>query len=76
MKLKKTRIGPERRRLGPGFALSLGRLLAAAGPALVGAMVLLTGSYPAAISVMSLIYLIGVPFVLMARETAGQPPPA
>ncbi len=61
------------RSFGAGFAFSLGRLLAAAGPSIVGAAVLLTGSYPAAITVISFIYLIGVPFVLIGRETAGQP---
>ncbi len=64
------------RSFGSGFAFSLGRLLAAIGPSLVGAAVLLTGSYPAAITLISFIYLIGVPFVWMASETAGQPLPA
>lgn len=64
------------RSFGSGFAFSLGRLLAAVGPTLVGAAVLLTGSYPAAITVISFIYLIGVPFVLMGSETAGRPLPA
>ncbi|MDQ2802534.1 MAG: MFS transporter [Pseudomonadota bacterium] len=64
------------RGFGSGFAFSLGRLLAAVGPSLVGAAVLLTGSYPAAITVISFIYLIGVPLVLMGPETAGRPLPA
>jgi cyanate permease len=64
------------RSFGSGFAFSLGRLLAAMGPTLVGATVLLTGSYPAAITVISFIYLLGVPFVLMGTETAGKPLPA
>jgi len=59
-----------------GFAFSLGRLLAAVGPTLVGAAVRLTGSYPAAITVISFISPIGVPFVLMGTETAGKPLPA
>jgi MFS family permease len=61
------------RSFGSGFAFSLGRLLAAVGPSLVGAAVLFTGSYPAAITLISSIYLIGVPFVLMGSETAGRP---
>ena len=64
------------RSFGAGFAFSLGRLLAAAGPSIVGTAVLLTGSYPAAITAVSFIYLIGVPLVLIARETAGQTLPA
>jgi MFS family permease len=61
---------------GAGFAFSLGRLLAAAGPSLVGAAVLLTGSYPAAITAISFIYLIGLPFIAMGTETANRPLPA
>ncbi len=61
---------------GSGFAFSLGRLLAAVGPSLVGAAVFLTGSYPAAIAVISFIYLIGLPFIAMGTETANQPLPA
>ena len=61
------------RSFGSGFAFSLGRLLAAAGPSIVGAAVLLTGSYPAAITMISFIYLLGVPLVLMGPETAGRP---
>ncbi len=64
------------RGFGSGFAFSLGRLLAAVGPSIVGAAVLLTGSYPAAITVTSFIYLIGVPLVLLGPETAGRPLPA
>jgi MFS family permease len=61
---------------GSGFAFSLGRLLAAAGPSLVGAAVLLTGSYPAAITMISFIYLIGLPFIAIGTETANRPLPA
>jgi cyanate permease len=59
---------------GSGFAFSLGRVLAAAGPSLVGAAVLLTGSYPAAITMISFIYLLGLPFIAMGTETANRPP--
>lgn len=64
------------RAFGAGFAFSLGRLLAAMGPSIVGAAVLLTGSYPAAITGISFIYLIGVPLVLLGPETARRPLPA
>jgi hypothetical protein len=61
------------RSFGSGFAFSLGRILGAAGPAAVGALVVLTGSYPAAILVASAIYLIGLPCIWLAPETANQP---
>jgi MFS family permease len=58
---------------GSGFSFSFGRLLGAAGPTLVGSFAAMTGSVPAAISVLSLIYVIGLPFIFMAPETARQP---
>ena len=58
---------------GSGFSFSFGRLLGAAGPTLVGSFAALTGSYPIAISVLSLIYVIGLPFIMMAPETANRP---
>ncbi len=58
---------------GAGFSFSFGRVLGAAGPALVGAFAALAGSTPAAISVLSLVYVIGLPFILMAPETAHRP---
>jgi MFS family permease len=61
------------RAFGAGFAFSLGRILGAVGPTLVGTLVALTGSYPAAIATASLIYVIGVPFTLLAPETGHQP---
>ena len=64
------------RSFGAGFAFSLGRVLGAIGPTLVGVAVALTGSYPLAITAMSLIYLIGLPAIAMAPETAGRPLPA
>ncbi len=63
------------RAFGSGFAFSLGRVLGAAGPTTVGALVGLTGSYPAAIFATSAIYLVGLPFILMAPETANRPLP-
>ena len=61
------------RAFGAAFAFSLGRLLGAVGPALVGKLVGVLGSYPNAIAAASLIYLIGLPFTLLAPETADKP---
>ena len=58
---------------GSGFSFSFGRLLGAAGPTLVGVFATLTGSYPTAITVLSLIYVIGLPLILLAPETARRP---
>jgi cyanate permease len=60
---------------GAGFAFSLGRILGAAGPTAVGALVGSTGSYPTAILLVSLIYVIGVPFTMWSPETAHRPLP-
>ena len=60
---------------GSGFAFSLGRILGAAGPTSVGALVGLTGSYPTAIMLVSLIYVIGLPFTMLSVETAHRPLP-
>jgi MFS family permease len=57
---------------GSGFAFSFGRVLGAAGPTLVGSLAALAGGYPTAISVLSLVYVVGLPFILMAPETARQ----
>jgi cyanate permease len=64
------------RSFGAGFAFSLGRVLGAVGPTLVGAVVAVTGSYPLAITAVSVIYLIGLPAIALAPETAGRPLPA
>lgn len=64
------------RSLGAGFAFSFGRLLGAIGPTIVGGLVVLTGSYPIALAAVSVIYLVGLPFIAMAPETAGRPLPA
>jgi MFS family permease len=60
------------RAFGSGFAFSLGRLLGAAGPLIVGSVTAMTGSYPLAIASISVIYLIGLPAVWLAPETAGK----
>jgi cyanate permease len=69
-------FGSESRGAGLGFAFSLGRVLAAAGPMMIGALAAHTGSYPVAITLVSIIYLPGIFFVTMCRETAGKPLPA
>ncbi len=58
---------------GAGFAFSFGRLFGAAGPALIGIISALIGSYPLTISALSLIYVLGLPFILLAPETANRP---
>jgi cyanate permease len=58
---------------GSGFCFSLGRVLGAAGPTLIGVLAARTGSFPLAISLLSLIYLIGLPLIALAPETAGKP---
>ena len=64
------------RGFGGGFAFSLGRVLGAAGPTIVGALAASTGSYPTAISLVSLIYLVALPCVAFAPETSRKPLPA
>ena len=58
---------------GSGFAFSLGRVLGAAGPTLIGLLAAATGSYPTAISLLSLIYILGLPLIALAPETAHRP---
>ncbi len=62
-----------RRGAGAGFSFSFGRLLGAAGPTLVGTVAVLTGGYPTAIAVLSVVYVIGLPLILLAPETARRP---
>jgi cyanate permease len=61
---------------GLGFTFSLGRVLAAAGPIMIGALAAQTGSYPVAISLISAIYIPGLIFVALSRETSGKALPA
>ena len=62
-----------RRGAGSGFAFSFGRLLGAAGPTLVGTIAVVAGGYPVAISLLSVVYLVGLPFIMLAPETARRP---
>jgi len=61
---------------GLGFTFSVGRLFAAIGPLLIGALAASTGSYPVAITLVSTIYIPGIVFIAMCRETAGNSLPA
>jgi len=63
------------RAFGSGFAFSLGRILGALGPTIVGALAALTGSYPLAIAATSVIYVVGLPLIAFAPETANRPLP-
>jgi len=60
------------RTTGAGFCFNIGRVVSAAGPFLTGVMVLYTGSFEYAISVLSLVYLLGPITLMFARETRGQ----
>jgi predicted MFS family arabinose efflux permease len=64
------------RGLGLGFTFSLGRIFAALGPLTIGTLAASIGSYPAAITLVSMIYVLGIAFVAICRETAGQRLPA
>lgn len=61
------------RGFGSGFAFSFGRLLGATGPTVVGSLTALFGSFPEAIAAVSVIYLIALPCVRLAPETAHRP---
>ena len=61
---------------GLGFTFSLGRILSAIGPLLVGMLAAASGSYPVAISLISLIYIPAMIFTAFCRETAGKGLPA
>jgi MFS family permease len=57
---------------GSGFSFSFGRILGAAGPTLVGAVAAVAGGYPTAISILSVVYVLGLGFILLAPETGHQ----
>jgi MFS family permease len=60
------------RATGAGFCFNVGRLLAAAGPFLTGALVIYLGTFARAASSIALIYVAGLVVLLFARETKGQ----
>ena len=61
------------RGFGSGFAFSFGRLLGATGPTVVGSLAAVLGSFPLAIGCVSVIYLLALPCVALARETGDRP---
>ena len=63
------------RATGAGFCFNVGRVLAAAGPFLTGALVAALGSFGRAASVVALIYLVGLALLPFAPETKGKPLP-
>ena len=61
-------------RSASGLAFSEGRVLGGAGLTMIDALAATTGSYPLAISLLSLIYIVGLPFVALAagnRQSAA-----
>lgn len=64
------------RGLGLGFTFSVGRVFAAIGPLTIGTLAASIGGYPAAITLISMIYVLGIAFVAACRETAGKRLPA
>lgn len=54
------------------YSLSKTEILGAAGPTLIGAISAATGSYPLMISLLLLIYVIGLPFIAMAPKRRGR----
>lgn len=60
------------RTTGVGFCYNLGRIVTAGGVLITGALVGFFGSYAKAASAVSLVYLLGIFFLMFARETRGQ----
>lgn len=63
------------RATGQGFCFNFGRILAATGPLLTGFLVSSLGSYAKAVTVVSMIYIVGIITLYWARETNGKPLP-
>jgi MFS family permease len=60
------------RATGAGFCFNAGRLIAAAGPFVTGALVMSVGSVGRAASAVASIYLVGLLLLLIAPETRGR----
>jgi MFS family permease len=60
------------RTTGVGFCYNLGRIVTAGGVFAVGYLVGLFGSYAKAASAVSLVFIIGLGLLTLARETRGQ----
>jgi MFS family permease len=63
------------RATGAGFCFNIGRVLAAAGPFVTGALVAGLGSFGRAASAVALIYAVGLAILPFAPETRGRPLP-
>ena len=63
------------RATGQGFCFNFGRILAATGPLLTGFLVSSLGSYAKAVTVVSMIYFVGIITLFWAKETKGKPLP-
>ncbi|HTQ51567.1 MAG TPA: MFS transporter, partial [Candidatus Acidoferrales bacterium] len=63
------------RATGAGFCFNIGRVLASAGPFVMGYLVTVLGSFGLAASAVALIYLAGLLILPFAPETKGQPLP-
>ncbi|HKP84784.1 MAG TPA: MFS transporter [Blastocatellia bacterium] len=60
------------RTTGVGFCYNLGRIVTAVGVIFAGVLVGVFGSYAKAASAVSLVYLLGMFFLIFARETRGK----
>jgi MFS family permease len=60
------------RTTGVGFCYNFGRIITGGGVLITGALVGFFGSYAKAASAVSLIYALGIVFLIFARETKGQ----
>jgi MFS family permease len=60
------------RATGAGFCFNAGRILAAAGPLLTGALVAYLGTVARAASSVAVVYLLGILFLAKARETRDE----
>ena len=60
------------RATGAGICFSVGRVLAAGGPFLTGALIAALGSFGRAASAMGLVYVLGLVFLAFAPETRGR----
>ena len=63
------------RATGAGFCFNAGRVFASAGPFLTGWLTATMGSVGYAVSVVGLIYLVGLLVLPFAPETRGRPLP-
>lgn len=60
------------RATGSGFCFNVMRIIASSGPFLTGYLISTFGSYEKAVSLVGLIYLLGMGILLLAEETKGK----